>query len=511
MAARQPVILVIMDGWGLGRKDDTNPIHVAKPETFATLSKDFPMTSLQASGISVGLPWGEIGNSEVGHLTIGAGKVLYQHFPRISMAIQDGSFFKNAVLKKAIAHAKNNGGAVNLAGLLTRTNAHASLDHLLALIKIVRDADCKVRLHLFADGKDSPPKSVYELIKKTPAEHWATLTGRYYAMDRSQNWELVGRAYRCLTEGAGEKVADVEKALDAFFATNDSEEFVPPWVLSEDPAIKDGDALIFFNFREDSIRQLVSSFVVPGFDKFPLKEYKDLHVVTMTAYDKNFDVPVAFPPEKVNEPLAKVISEAGQTQLRVAETYKYAHVTYFFNGLIEPPFKNEYRVLIPSLGTPHPEENPQLMAAAVTARVLQATQNREFDFVLANYSNPDTIGHTGNYEAALAAVKVMDEEIGKLMRAALASDSVLIITSDHGNLEEMLNPTSGSTETQHDPNPVPLYLVGNDFKGRNFPNQSDPRNEVLGILSDVAPTVLELMGIPQPDEMTGKSLLRNLI
>lgn len=505
---------MILDGWGIGRNDESNPIYIVKPQAFKWLHENYPVTSLQASGISVGLPWGEVGNSEVGHLTIGAGKVIYQYYPRIVMSVSDGSFFKNETLLAACNHAKKNNAAINFAGLLSKGNVHASLDHLHALIKLAKDSGVsRIKLHLFADGKDMPPHTVKELLATLPQEMIATVTGRYFAMDREENWDLTKDAYNCLVNGEGMMVKEsFDTVLEKNYARGLTEEFLPPLRFGgPEMNIEDNDALFFFNFREDSIRQIAESFIAKEFDKFPRKEFSNLFVASMTRYKETFSVPIAFPPETIDRPLGKVLSEAGQTQLRLAESYKYAHVTYFFNGYQEPPYKNEYRVLVPSESIPHPDEHPAMMAPAITDRLLQAIQGQAFDFILVNYANPDTIGHTGNYDAAQETVRVLDVEIGKVLQVAVHQDITLIITSDHGNLEEVINPMTGRMETQHDPNPVPFYLVGDRFRGKRFSNQNNLGQETTGILSDVAPTILDIMGIPKPEEMIGESLLKNLL
>ena len=509
--AKRTFVLIVLDGWGIGRNDASNPIYVAKPATFAKLADEYPVTSLQASGIAVGLPWGEVGNSEVGHLTLGAGKVLYQYYPKITMAIRDGSFFENKVLKDACAHARETGGAVNFAGLLTKANVHASLDHLKALIKMAEQEKVpKINLHLFADAKDSPPHTLQQFLKEIPREYLASLMGRYYAMDRQGDWRLTEAAYGAMTGASGQLVADPDPVIAATYARGVTEEYLLPLRFAEDRKVQDGDALFFFNYREDSIRQLASSFILKPFDKFATVDFKNLFVATMSHYDDAFTVPVAFPADIVTNPIGKVLSDRDMTQLRLAETYKYAHVTYFFNGLREEPFTNEYRILIPSNESLHPEEHPEMMAKLITDRLVEAVENRAFDFILVNYANPDTIGHTADYNAGVEAVRVVDREIGRVLEAAERSGALLMLTGDHGNIEEMINPMTGLPESQHDPSPVPFYLVGQEFKGRKFVNQDALAAETLGSLADVAPTILEIMGVPQPPEMNGRSLLDGL-
>ncbi|MEK7608632.1 MAG: 2,3-bisphosphoglycerate-independent phosphoglycerate mutase [Patescibacteria group bacterium] len=510
---KKTVVLMILDGWGIGRDDESNPIHVVNPQALKWIEENYPVTSLQASGISVGLPWGEVGNSEVGHLTIGAGKVIYQYYPRIVMSIADGTFFKNETLRKVCDHAKKNNSSINFVGLLTKGNVHASLEHLHALIKLAKEEGVsRVKLHLFADGKDMPPHTVQELLATLPQEMIATVTGRYYAMDREGNWDLIKEAYNCLVSGGGMMAKENFAAiLEKNYSRGLTEEFLPALRFGgPEMNIEENDALFFFDFREDSIREIAESFIAKEFDKFPRKNFSNLFIATMTRYKETFSVPVAFASENVKLPLGKILAERGMTQLRLAESYKYAHITYFFNGYDETPYKNEYRVLIPSESIPHPDEHPAMMAPAITDRLLQAIQDQAFDFILVNYANPDTIGHTGNYDAAQEAVRVIDAQIGKVLQAAVHPDITLLITSDHGNLEEVINPMTGRAETQHDPNPVPLYLIGDRFRGKRFSNQGNLARETAGILSDIAPTILDIMSIPKPEDMTGESLIKNI-
>lgn len=505
------MLLVILDGWGIGEKNESNPVHAVNPETFWWMEENFPVTSLQASGISVGLPWGEVGNSEVGHLTIGAGKIIYQYYPKILLSIRDGSFFENATLKAAFAHARKNNGSVNLAGLLTEGTVHAALEHLLALIEMGEREKVPVKMHLFADGKDASPFRLQNVLEKIPKEKIGTLMGRYYGMDREKNWKLTERAYEAMTGSGGLVVLDPTPTIEETYKKGFNEEFMPPMMLREDGFIKDGDALLFFNFREDSIRQIAEAFILKEFDKFPRKDFRDLFVATMTKYEDQFTVPLVFPPENIIAPLGKVISDAGKNQLRLSESYKYAHVTYFFNGYIESPFKNEYRVFVPSIKTTHVEDRPEMMAKPIADRVIETLETNAFDFVLVNFANPDTIAHTGNYEAALEAVRVIDRELGRVLKVALKNNAIMIVTSDHGNVEQLANPLTGLPETQHDPNPVPFYLIMPEFRNRKFANWRTLKTETTGVLSDVAPTILELMGIPKSPEMTGQSLISQII
>ncbi len=433
------------------------------------------------------------------------------------MAIHDGSFFENKVLKDACAHARATGGAINFAGLLSKGNVHASLEHVQSLIKMAKDEGVeKINLHLFADGKDVPPHTVQGYLAQLPGEDLASLIGRYYAMDRNGSWPLTQTAYQLMT-GTGNvgrliAVADAASVIEETYKQGQTEEYLPAIRFADDKNIKDGDSLFFFNYREDSIQQLASAFILPGFDKFPVAPFKDLFVATMTHYNDAYPTPVAFPADTVETPFGKVVSDQGLTQLRLAETYKYAHVTYFFNGYKEQPFPGEFRTLIPSNSGLHPEEHPEMMATAITDRLVEAIRSRAFDFVLVNYANGDTIAHTADYNAGIEAVKVIDREITRVVGAAEEDpDTLLVITSDHGNIEEMINETTGLPESQHDASPVPLYLVTAALKGRKFVNADSLTLETLGSLADVAPTILALMGIPKPEDMTGRSILDGLV
>ncbi len=514
---KKTIVLAILDGWGLGSLDESNPIYRAEPAAINFIQTHFPSGALQASGIAVGLPWEEEGNSEVGHLTIGAGKVLYQHFPRVSLAIKDGSFFKNPVLLSAIEHAKKNGSAIHLMGLLTEANIHASLAHLEALVKMLREErGVKFYLHLFADGRDSEPRSVMKILKRLSDDLGfdvysvlATLTGRYYAMDRDKHWDRIEKTYKVLT-GANFAKTSLEEAVRKAYDRNLDDEYIEPSLVGEPRFIGDNDAVICFNFREDRMRQLTEAFINPEFSYFPVKSFKNLFFATFTGYDAKFNVPVAFPEEAVNNPLGRILSESGKRQLRIAETEKYAHVTYFFNGLKEKPFENEFRILVPSENTVRYDNYPEMKAPAITDRALAALAEGTFDFILVNYANPDMVAHTGNYEATLKAIKAVDRELNRLMESILDGENILIITSDHGNAEALLDLKTGESETKHDTSPVPFYLIGKQFRKNVDGNPLAPL-EVLGILSDVAPTILELMNLPKPPDMTGQSLLPQLL
>ena len=515
MSKRQ-VILAILDGWGVGAKNDTNPIYTQGTPNLDYIKENFLMGSLQASGISIGLPWNEEGNSEVGHLTIGAGKILYQHYPRITLAIRDGSFAKNKALLDAFAHAKNNNSALNLIGLLTEGNIHASFEHLVALISAAKlNGIQKINLHLFTDGKDSAPKSFLTLIgrlQKDIPDGWAIgrIAGRFYGLERDNHWDRTQLAYEAMT-GAGPTGKTAEEVTLEAYARNLTDQHIEPHTINSENCIKDNDAIIFFDFREDGIRQIASAFLLPDFSKFQVKPTSNLYIATFTKYLDIFKAPIAFPSETVEMPLGRVLAENGKTQLRIAETEKYAHVTYFFNGYKEQPFQNEFRILVPSEKVISHAEKPKMQAVEITARVAQAIREKSFDFILVNFANGDMVAHTGNYEAAKIAVKTVDESVGTIVRATLENNAILIITADHGNTEAMMNPRTGESTTTHDPSPVPIYLIGNEFaKPKTQTEVNAAESQISGILSDIAPTVLELLEIPKPAEMTGQSLLKLL-
>jgi len=518
--AKKTVVLIILDGWGVGRADPTNPIYIAQPANINHLKSRYLIGSLQASGIAVGLPWNEEGNSEVGHLTIGAGKTLYQHYPRITLAIKSGEFFKNQALTNAFNHASKNKSAVNLIGLLSEGNVHASLDHLTALINFPTKATARppIKLHLFSDGKDSPPRSVNQLLERLnklitdqPRIKIASLAGRYFAMDRDRHWDRTQEAYGALT-GNKEVVIDLENYIKYQYQRELNDEFFPPICLGPgNNAIQNNDAVIFFNFREDSIRQITAPFTQKDFEVFPVAPLKNLFLATMTQYSDQFTAEVAFPPEEIINTLSKVLADNQKFQLRVAETEKYAHVTYFFNGLKDKPLANEFRILVPSKNIIRHDDHPEMMASEIANRIIQAIEEGQMDFILANFANPDIIAHTGNFRAAVAAIKTVDEQIGKIIKAALARRAVLVITADHGNIEQMVDPLTGAVETKHNINPVPIYLVGQGFeKSKDQKTIQLIENEPVGLLQDVAPTILELIGLAKPAEMNGQSLLNRL-
>lgn len=524
---KNPFVMVVLDGWGIGRKDDTNPIYTKNPKTIDFIKHNYLSGAIQASGIAVGLPWEEEGNSEVGHLTLGAGRVLYQHYPRITLTIRSGKFFENAVLLEAFRKAKEENKNLHIVGVLSEGNVHSALQHVEALIEMGRrEKLTNINLHIFADGKDGPPKDTARLLTKLTSNNAdqfiniGSVGGRYYGMDRDGNMDRTARAYSAIigsvisnfefriSNGSAENAIEY---IESQYAKGITDEFIEPITIDARYAVKDGDYMILFNFREDSMRQLVEQFISTNNESSTNIQIKDLGIVTFTQYSDKYNLPVAFPSERVTNPLGKILSDRGLSQLRIAETNKYAHITYFFNGFQEKPFPNEYRVLIPSQSVSRHDERPEMMAEEITARVIEAISENVYDFILINYANADVVAHTGNYEATLKAIATLDVSIQRLMDAVLRADGVLLITSDHGNAEKLLDTDTGSPETKHDKSPVPIYIVGNAYKvTKDDFAVEQTESQSSGLLSDVAPTILDIMGIPQPQEMTGISLLKIL-
>lgn len=519
----RPIVLVVLDGWGLSNNVAGNPIREAKLPTFDKLNRFYPMTTLQASGISVGLPWNTSGNSEVGHMTMGAGRVIYQNLPRIALSIQDGTFYKNETMLAAINHVKEKGSHLHVMGLVSSGAVHSHREHLAAILRMAKqEGITQVFIHAFTDGRDSPPTSGIQHIKELDRETKligigtiASLSGRNFSMDRNNNWDRIEKSYRMLTEGkAAETVEDPLMALEKSYSKGITDEFVEPTIIasSKQPfvPIKDDDAIIFFNFREDRARELTKAFVEREFDGFD-REYLSTFFVTMTEYERNLPVHIAFAPEEVKNSLGETLSQANKKQLRIAETEKYAHVTYFFNGGKEKPFPGEDRMLIPSPTVSHFDEVPEMSAPQVTERLIETLEQDVYDFILVNYANADMVGHTGNEEATIIACQAADKSLSLLIPAILKRGGAMFITADHGNAEELKNLETGEIDTEHSTNPIPLWFVAADnHREKSADEMVREQNEVRGLLSDVAPTILEVMGVKKPDEMNGASLLKIL-
>lgn len=503
---------MILDGWGSGPDCAGNAVTRANPHNFDRLYDRYPHTMLVASGKAVGLPAGQMGNSEVGHLNIGAGRVVYQEITRISDAIEKGSFCRNSVLLSALDTARSREGAVHLMGLLSDGGVHSHIEHLFALLELCKQQQIeRVYVHAFLDGRDVAPKSAGEYIKQLEvymnnlgAGRIATLAGRFYAMDRDNRWDRVEKAYNAMVCGQGKKAAGALAAIEASYEMRVTDEFVEPVVIIDENArpvgpIRDGDAIVFFNFRADRAREITRAFIDRKFEHFQRDFRPDVYYVCMTQYDAGFDVPVAFPPQNLNNTLGEVLAAQGLKQLRIAETEKYAHVTFFFNGGVEEPNEGEDRILIPSPSVETYNLKPEMSAYEVTQRVLQEMDRDYYDVIILNYANPDMVGHTGIVEAAVKAVETIDCCLMKVVDRVLKKEGAVLITADHGNCEEMICQKTGGTITCHSTNEVPFILVD--------PAYIHSRLRPGGSLQDIAPTMLKLLGVDVPEEMTGISLL----
>ncbi|MFA5777439.1 MAG: 2,3-bisphosphoglycerate-independent phosphoglycerate mutase [Parcubacteria group bacterium] len=516
----KPTVLVILDGWGISNNTQGNILKTTLLPTFEKLNNFYPMTTLQASGISVGLPWGECGNSEVGHITLGAGKIIYQNLPRISLSIQDGSFFKNEVLIDIFKKTLANKGDLHLMGLTGTGSVHSYMDHLFALLEMSKEQGLKnVFIHAFTDGRDSAPtsgiKTIQAIEEKTTAigvGRIATVCGRNWSMDRNNNWDRVEKAYSMLTEGKGEQIQNPIKYLQDSYVKGITDEYIEPGVVNENEKpvalIKDNDSVIFFNFREDRARELTAAFVVPSFDKFPRKKRLKIEFVTMIEYEKDLPAEIVFPKEKLTNGLGEILSKDKKKQLRISETEKYAHVTYFFNGGKEDSWPDEDRILIPSPSVSKFDESPEMSAPKITEKILESVEEKKYDFILVNYANADMVGHTGNEKACVEAVKSLDKSLSLIIPAILKVGGCLLITADHGNIEELKNPSTGQIDTEHSTNPVPAwYITPENHRNKTPEEMKQDESEIGGLLSDIAPTVLDIMGVQKPPEMSGESLL----
>ncbi|MEA3282744.1 MAG: 2,3-bisphosphoglycerate-independent phosphoglycerate mutase [Euryarchaeota archaeon] len=491
------LILIIIDGFGLAEPTRGNAITHAKTPNLDHLRKEYPTCTLQASGKAVGLPEGQMGNSEVGHLNIGAGRVVYQDLTRINMAISDETFFKNPVLRHAIEHAKTRGSCLHLIGLLSDGGVHSHITHLRALLEMASAAEVRTQIHAFLDGRDVPPKSALEYISAVDGTvggfRVGTVMGRYYAMDRDNRWDRVEKAYRSLVSGEGILAESASDAATEAYARGETDEFMLPTVVSGHIPISDNDSVIFFNFRPDRARQITHAFVDDDFSHFKRSKLCNLCFVCMTEYDATIDAPVAFAPEEIKNTLGEVLSKNGLTQLRIAETEKYAHVTFFFNGGVETPNPGEDRCLIPSPKVATYDLKPEMSAYDVTDAVLERIGS--YDVIILNYANCDMVGHTGVFDAAVQAVETVDACVGRVIDAVLKVGGSALITADHGNAEK-ITAEDGTPYTAHTTNPVPLILVTDQVVG--------VRN---GKLADIAPTMLDMLGVPKPAGMTGESVV----
>jgi len=500
----KPVILIIMDGFGISDLTEGNAVACASTPNIDRLERDYPHTTLGAAGPDVGLPEGQMGNSEVGHLNLGAGRIVYQDYTRINRAIEDGSFMNNPALTDAVDVAKERGISLHLMGLLSDGGVHSHNTHLYALLEMAKERSLEqVYIHAILDGRDVPPKSalVYlceleEKIRSIGVGNVATVSGRYYTMDRDQRWDRIEMAYRAMTNGEGFRAKSPEEAVEEGYRRGESDEFIKPTIVNPDGQIGEDDSVIFFNFRPDRARQITKAFVDQGFDEFGTGPQK-VHFVCMTQYEETINVPVAFPVEYLHDTLGVAVSRAGLRQLRIAETEKYAHVTLFFNGGKEAPEKGEDRILVPSPKVATYDLQPEMSAFQVTDNVLEAIGKNAYDMIILNFANADMVGHTGIFEAAVEAVEAVDSSVGRVVDEILNKDGAVLLTADHGNAEQMNDPATRQPHTAHTTNKVPFVLVTNQ----------EMRLRDGGILADVAPTMLDLLGPAKPSAMTGSSLI----
>lgn len=524
----KPLVLMILDGYGVSFLEEGNAWLKAKQPNIMRYLHDYPLAAIKAAGIEVGLPWGEMGNSETGHQNIGAGRVIYQPLPRITLAIQDGTFFRNEGLRQAIERVKKNpGAALHTIGLLSNGGVHSHIDHQFALIKLAAEHGLGDRLfiHAFLDGRDSPPDSAGNFVgqadrlcKELKAGRIETLVGRFYAMDRNNNWDRTQQAYDAMVYGKGQQYTTWEEATTALFKNSDTKNFEtsPAAIIASGAApfrpIKDGDAVIFYNFRPERARQLTLAFTAPGFNFFPVTTWQDLFFISMTCYDPAFKNPVAFQEEEITQPLGWALAEAQLQQLRIAESEKFAHVTSFLNGGREEPFPGELRVVIPSVNVGDYSTRPEMSAREISEQTIKEIGSGRYDVIIMNYANPDMVAHTGKFEATVKALEFLDEQIGRVVEITLKAGGAVLLTGDHGHAEAMTNLMTHRMSTDHTTNPVPLVYITAD---NQQPTKAEDAfvgilSNPIGVLADVAPTVLDILGIAPPHDMTAQSLLSSL-
>ena len=506
MQKRRPVMLVVLDGWGWRDDPANNAVREAKTPTFDRLWANYPHGFLRTSGKDVGLPTGQMGNSEVGHLNIGAGRVVMQDLPRIDDAIVSGEIAKAPAVTDLIAKLQASGGTCHLVGLVSPGGVHSHQNHAVALAKILTDEKIPVAVHALTDGRDTPPQAAADYMRTftaalPPSVRIATVIGRYYAMDRDKRWERVSKAYDAIVAGAGPRFADAQAAIADAYASKVTDEFIVPAAIGDYSGMKDGDGVLCFNFRADRVREILGAMLDPAFDGFArTRTVKIAAAVGMTQYSEDLDKLMAtiFPPQSFPNILGEVVADAQRTQLRMAETEKYPHVTYFLNGGREEPFNGEDRIMVPSPKVATYDLQPEMSAPELTDNAVEAITSGKYDLIVLNFANADMVGHTGSIPAAVKAVETVDTGLGRIAKAIEQMGGALLVTADHGNAEMMVDPETGGPHTAHTLNPVPLILMG---AGNRLTVKE-------GRLADIAPTLLELMGLPKPAEMTGTSLLQ---
>jgi 2,3-bisphosphoglycerate-independent phosphoglycerate mutase len=502
LGSRTPVALIVLDGWGFRPGREGNAIELGDTPTWDRLWKRAPKTLLDASGLAVGLPEGQMGNSEVGHLNLGAGRVVPQDIVRISQSIASGQFYALPALVELCAKVKRSGGTLHLLSLLGSGGVHALDEHLLAAVELGRRAELPVAIHAWLDGRDTPPQSglgfMQELLDQTRGAVVSTVVGRFYAMDRDKRWERTRLAYDAMVHGTGAPAADPLSAIRQAYEAGETDEFVKPRVVADAPRIKTGDGVFVVNFRADRVRQICRALAAQDFDGFSDPDRPTVPLVTMTQYDQTFSFPIAFEPMVLHKIVAEVLAAHGKTMFRTAETEKYAHVTYFFNGGVETPYAGEERLLVPSQKSVATyDQMPEMSAPGVTDVLCRALEARDHDFILCNYANGDMVGHSGVLSATVQAVQTVDACLARVLASADQANTPLLITADHGNCELMIDPSSGGPHTAHTTNPVPFLFVGAD---------AGPALRPGGSLRDVGPTVLRMLGVEPPAEMTGRDL-----
>jgi 2,3-bisphosphoglycerate-independent phosphoglycerate mutase len=506
----RPVGLIILDGWGIREMEHGNAVVQAHTPNYDRWLRTVERSILEASGEAVGLPADQMGNSEVGHLNLGAGRVVYQDLTRIDKAIENGEFFQNVTLIEGLEQVQAHNGNLHLIGLLGPGGVHSHSRHLYAMLQLAREHNVEPILHLMTDGRDTPPRSAIHFLDELEEKlaelgvgTVATISGRYYTMDRDRRWQRIEQGYRVIARREGPTAASARQVLEQSYAQGVTDEFIEPTVIAVDDGrelrVQPGDCLVFFNFRADRMRQIVTAFADPEFDGFERPFIEKLSLVTLTSYEDSLPVKVVFPDVEINQTLAEVIGEQGLSQFHAAETEKYAHVTYFFNGGKEKAFPGEERLLAPSPQVATYDLQPEMSAYELTERVLERIEAQDDAFILVNFANPDMVGHTGVLAAAVKACEAVDECAGRLVQAILDKGGVALVTADHGNAERMIDEVTGNPHTYHTTNPVSFFIIGASYFA--------PRPH--GILADVAPTVLQLLGIEQPAVMDGRSLLKH--
>ena len=509
---KKPIVSAILDGWGNNHHDEqVNAIKMAHPKNFLKYIKEYPTTELRADGEFVGLPEGQMGNSEVGHLNIGAGRVVYQLLPLITKEIREGSIINNKPLSEIMTVTKENNKALHIMGLLSDGGVHSHILHMIGLVEMAKKKGLtEVYIHAILDGRDTPPQSadIYleqmeKALKEIGIGKIASICGRYTAMDRDKNWNRTKEAYDMLTKGIGEKANSTAEAIKASYEAGINDEFVKPTNIVENgkpvALIESGDGIIFANFRPDRARQITRAFVDKDFQGFERVEGLKVNFVCLAQYDATIDAPVAYPPEEINNGFGEVVSKAGLKQIRTAETEKYAHVTFFFNGGKEEPYEGEIRLLTDSPKVATYDLKPEMSAHQVKDKLILELSKGDTDVVILNFANPDMVGHTGNIEAVIKALTVVDECVGEIVDKVLEMDGAVLITADHGNADLMVDPETGAPFTAHTTNPVPLVIISNRFKNIKLRDG--------GKLADITPTMLDMMGLKKPLEMTGESLI----